>query len=274
MDYIVYTDEPYMRDFYHWVLRGHMEGIGIVVKKGFEWYVEGGEVKSISFKIPINPFWYELGNKPDYLSSRKIYYYRAWLTYWFEGPEITVYGEWVQFTAINPNCTGFTNFDAKRMMKKYYSYHGTIMPCNIQADPDPPICYPTEPPGAKWVVVYHDTMEEREGYDHRYDWADFKPSSIDDHCPDKPPDGKERYYYVEMKMKETEPPRRHYWGYSRGETCRYWSSTVPPPGFYFKIGENIWAGSVQLVYFTECGEGSEVTIWGSSNGEKPEYEPV
>ncbi len=140
MAYIVYTDEAYKRDFYHYTLRGHYEGIGIVVDKGFEWKEEDGEVKSISIRYPINPYWYELGNKPDYLSSRKIYWYRAWLTYWLEGPEITIYGEWVQFTSINPMCTGFTNFDAKRMMKKYYSYHGIIMPCKIPANPGPKIC--------------------------------------------------------------------------------------------------------------------------------------
>lgn len=153
MALIVTTDEPYKRDFYHWVLRGHSEGIEIRIDKGFEWKVEGGEIKSISVGYQTDPIWYELGNKPDYLSSRKIYYYRAWQTYYVNDELVKAYGALVQFTSINPTCTGFTNFDAKRMMKKYYSYHGVIMKCNIQPNPKTFICEDTKE--AELTGPYH-----------------------------------------------------------------------------------------------------------------------
>lgn len=157
MAYICTTDEAYMRDFYHYVLRGHIEGFGIVTDKGFEWNVAGGGIKSISVKYQFNQFWYELGNNPDYLSSRKIYYYRAWVEYYVEGPLIKTYGAMKQFTSINPNCTGFTNFNAKKEINKYYSYHGGIMACKIQTCPAPLICVETIE--GEYIVVtfdYHD----------------------------------------------------------------------------------------------------------------------
>ncbi|GAI22937.1 unnamed protein product, partial [marine sediment metagenome] len=112
MALVVVTDEAYMRDFYHYVLQGHVEGIPLPEEEGFIWNVEGGETKEIKVFYHLPNFWYELGNKPDYLSSRKIYYYRAWATCYIEGELIKIYGELVQFTSINPNCTGFTNFEA------------------------------------------------------------------------------------------------------------------------------------------------------------------
>ncbi|GAI32423.1 unnamed protein product, partial [marine sediment metagenome] len=87
---ICVTDDPYKRDFYHWVLQGHWEGGLAPVDEGFEWNVEDGPIKSISIGYPKTPFWYELGNKPEYLSSRKIYYYRAWHTY-YDGEELVKY---------------------------------------------------------------------------------------------------------------------------------------------------------------------------------------
>jgi len=43
--------------------------------------------------------------------------------------------------------TGFVNAYIKVPLQKYYSYHGTIMPCNIQPNPDPFLLedMPTEP---------------------------------------------------------------------------------------------------------------------------------
>lgn len=146
MAIICVTDPPYIRDFYHWVLRGHWDGGFNPVDEGFEWNVAGGEINNISIGYPKRTFWYELGNNPDYLSSRKLYYYRAWHTY-YDGEElIKIYGEMRQFTAINPNCTGFTNFQAKKMIRKYYSYHGGKMVCNIQPDPGTFLCEPTDVP--------------------------------------------------------------------------------------------------------------------------------
>ncbi|MBA7569660.1 hypothetical protein ES695_01885 [Candidatus Atribacteria bacterium 1244-E10-H5-B2] len=152
------TDDPYMRDFYHWVLQGHWVGGFNPVDEGFEWNVAGGEINNISIGYPKSPFWYELGNNPDYLSSRKLYYYRAWHTY-YDGEELVkIYGEMKQFTAINPNCTGFTNFQAKKMIHKYYSYHGGIMACKIQPNPGTFICEDTDLPWGPEIQVKFTTI--------------------------------------------------------------------------------------------------------------------
>ena len=273
MAYIIYTDEAYKRDFYHYLLRGHYEGIGIVVDKGFEWKEEEGGVKSISVRYPINPYWYELGNKPDYLSSRKIYYYRAWLTYWLEGPEETVYGEWVQFTSINPMCTGFTNFEAKRMMKKYYSYHGEIMPCKIQPDPEPFVCEPEAPTGPFWVLEYHVVFGAigLTSWKRFYTTANFLFSSDPDPCIKKWPSGTKLYYAAELYIAEGYTYYAYSWnkGSICGYTPTYW---LDNPGPYYSL-DWVWADTNRIVGAYNAGPGSYVKVWRSSNGELPSGSP-
>ncbi|GAI13712.1 unnamed protein product [marine sediment metagenome] len=52
MALICITDDPYKRDFYHWVLQGHCEGYDIPVDEGFEWKEEEGIPKIISIGYP------------------------------------------------------------------------------------------------------------------------------------------------------------------------------------------------------------------------------
>lgn len=48
--------------------------------------------------------------------------------------------------------TGFTNAFANKPLNKFYYYHGMLMSCPIQPDPDPVIEYPT--PESKTMTLY------------------------------------------------------------------------------------------------------------------------
>jgi len=49
--------------------------------------------------------------------------------------------------------TGFTNAFINKPLKKYYSYHGILMPCNIQPDPEPFASYEIKPGGGPVVTT-------------------------------------------------------------------------------------------------------------------------
>jgi len=135
MAFICITDDPYKRDFYHFILQGHCEGWDIPVDEGFEWKKEGEEIKNINIGYPKNPFWYELGNKPNYLTAKKIYFCRAWQTYTVAGELVKIWGEWKEFSSYIETCTMFTNTFIKKQLNNYFSYHGIQMACNKQPDP-------------------------------------------------------------------------------------------------------------------------------------------
>jgi len=48
--------------------------------------------------------------------------------------------------------TGFTNAFPNKPLKKYYSYHGILMPCYIQPDPEPFASYEIKPGGGPIVT--------------------------------------------------------------------------------------------------------------------------
>jgi len=274
MAYVVITDNPYMRDFYHWVLQAHIEGFGIVYDKGFEWNVEGGKIKSISIRFPINPYWYELGNKPEYLSSRKIYYYRAWLEYYVDDEIVKIYGEWKQFTSINPMCNGFVNVEAKKVIKKYYSYHGETMPCNVPPEPKPYMCELLEEYGAKWEIIYEKTNKTEQVYTLDYDvWA-FKPGGILDGCAVKFPDGFKRYYFCKMEVWDG----TFIIGWSADMNgivpCQVWSRGGRYKYFYKTYEATIWAEKPWLVWIYQWVPNSHFVVWRSTNGDLPPVPPV
>ncbi|GAI04439.1 unnamed protein product, partial [marine sediment metagenome] len=213
-------------------------------------------------------------NKPNYLSSRKIYYYRSFVTYWYEGPEITVYGEWVQFTSINPMCTGFTNFDAKRMMKKYYSYHGVIMACNIQPNPEPFTCEPEKPPGPKWELIYDFDFNLNYLWKWAYKDRDYFPSSDIDPCDDHFRDGMRRYYFCEMLAKRDWSYSRVTIYYSDGLNCKFSSVTEREGDLYMAWFNAIWENFNDLVWVSHPFIGSHMKVWRSENGEFPGGWPV
>jgi len=72
--------------------------------------------------------------------------------------------------------TGFTNAFPNKPLKKYYSYHGILMPCNIQPDPEPFIDYDTKEPGGPIVTVTFSAIMKGNlnyswfGYDYVHDY--------------------------------------------------------------------------------------------------------
>lgn len=274
MPLVSVTDAPYMRDFYHWVLRGHCENGYPPVDVGFEWQAEGGPINSMNLGYPKSPFWYELGNDPNYLSSRTIYYYRAWQEYEIAPDRIKVYGEWVQFTSINPMCNGFVNFEAKKMMRKYYSYHGMTMLCPIQPESNPYQCVPALAPGVFWILVYD--------WSGRYDgikivkWSitDWLPSSEDDPCPDHFPDGKKRLVFWEYDIHHIvqEPPMQSL--YTDGLNCEQVTWKMYKDYYYKKSYNTYYYLSSWIMGISWPWYGSRIRVWKSSTGEYPGYLPI
>lgn len=266
---ICVTDDPYMRDFYHWVLQGHCEGFEPPVDEGFYWRAEGGPIYKISIGYPKSPFWYHLGNSPNYLSSRTIYWYRAWQSYYVGDELIEIYGVWKQFTSINPMCTGFTNFDAKRQMRKYYSYHGIIMPCKVQADPDPPKCYHigicTE-----WELI-RDIWPNSPSYYWELKWnaGMFLPSSDLESCEFKAEDGFRRYCYVDFEWYNRGGDGWYSYIYSSGKQCE----TIGESGYgYYQHWNFLEFFSGENSYFCIVNWAvppSHFRMWRSTTGELP-----
>lgn len=271
MAIICVTDDPLMRDFYHWNLMGHWDGGFNPVDEGFEWNVAGGEINNISIGYPKRTFWYELGNNPDYLSSRKIYYYRAWHTY-YDGEElIKIYGEMKQFTAINPNCTGFTNFQAKKMINKYYSYHGGRMACKIQPNPGTFICEPVSVPILNfWEILYDVDIPASKIWHIMYFMEDFIESKEPDNCYAI---GK-RFYYVRVAL--TRNPHLYlpsYVKYQDGENCVMKNSPTFTETYNADFDLVTFHGQYYLLSFYQCDPPSHVTVWRSTTGEHPDYIP-
>ncbi|GAJ13326.1 unnamed protein product, partial [marine sediment metagenome] len=200
-------------------------------------------------------------------SSRKIYYYRAWQTYKVGDELVRIYGEWVQFTSINPMCTGFTNFDAKRMMKKYYSYHGLIMACNIQPNPGPLVCIPEFVDTCPWELWKDVTFESAGNVYFKYVQGDFSPSSDIDPCAKKFTDGMARYYYCEVTLYYRHGPGLMGIFYNNGLECKSSFWTYRNTVFHKAWFNRLWQGSNVVVWVNPSRLPTNVKIWRTICGE-------
>jgi len=157
--------------------------------------------------------------------------------------------------------------------KKYYKYHGLIMPCNIQPDPEPLIKIPLVPAPAEWVLIYDEWPVQNGQWLLKYNPDFIKPSSIGDPCFHSWPDGKQRYYFFEVD---------YYWNgldkfwtirWSDGLNCAFDGGSSSRAYMHFEFSKLVWFGwdiwEDYLIYLENPAAGTNVKIWASTTGELP-----
>lgn len=98
--------------------------------------------------------------------------------------------------------TGFTNAFPNKPLNKYYMYHGILMPCNIQPDPEPFKSYEMPEEIPTWIRTYCNLKVVWPYFYLEYKAEDFLPSRWLDLCTRRWPDGFERYYFLELYIQK------------------------------------------------------------------------
>lgn len=154
------------------------------------------------------------------------------------------------------------------------SYHGSLIRCRKAPDPKPFETVTIKPLGEEWeVIADFDIYLPRYKF-YRFSISLFPASSDDDKCPDKWPDGKNHYYFAEVK------------GYRcPGST---WMSFIKNSGlicdnprddcnktYMRKVWFDIYCKKFNyLFYLSHLCYGSHATVWRSKTGEFPGYFPI
>lgn len=170
--------------------------------------------------------------------------------------------------------TGFVNAFVNKPLNKNYSYHGILKPCNVQPNPEPFEDFPNDYTASVWEL-FIDKDFDSSRYTHiRARLEDIYPSSDEDVCVTKWPDGKNRYYFCEMQFYGRVPPQWMVLTWSNGLNCDY--KWVKNYGTYmYKAWFDKWyAASDVICYVYKSKIGSHVKVWRSSTGEFPGYYPV
>lgn len=164
--------------------------------------------------------------------------------------------------------TGFVKAFIDKTAKKYYNYHGLIMPCNLQPEPDTLIEYPITS-GGTWVVIYEWWTRYYGESSYSYSWRDFLPSSINDLCSTKFPDGKVRHYKLEVEYTSGVPGSQWYVIWVNGKICN-WDGIFSYDNYMYITADcYLWAETTQLIKLWNAKPGTHIRIWGTSNGELP-----
>lgn len=173
---------------------------------------------------------------------------------------------------------GFVFGYPNKPKRKYYSYHGILMPCYDQFDPDPFITYPEAEIETKWVVIYDEWPVQDGQWLLKYDPSYIKPSKLGDPCPHGWPDGFRRYYFFEID---------YYWNgkddfwtirWSDGLNCCFDGGSSTRPYIHLEYSKLVWFGwdiwEDYLIYLENPDPGTNVKIWVSTTGDLPEGTPT
>jgi len=177
--------------------------------------------------------------------------------------------------------TCFVNAFANIPVKKYYKYHGMIRDCRIAPNPPGYVCYDTEEPivGPKWILIYDKFPPTADSWRLDFDYNLFPPSTQNDICYFKFPDGKRRYYFYEIYFVFVPRYEGDFWSVSwdDGLNCSMDGETGITGHFYKSLWgflEYGFPGDQYCVYLDPSGNGSRVRVWASETGELPGYNPV
>lgn len=163
--------------------------------------------------------------------------------------------------------TGFNNAFVNIPGTKYYSYHGRVMPCNIQPDPAPFDDFPNTYDPCVWEMIYDTDFESPGIFGYKYRATDFFPSSDDDLCPDKFPGGRARYYYAEVSLYSRYGIDNMVLLWNSGFICDFESVLKYGEHIYKAWFGKLWAGSDVLIMTTPAKLPSHLTIWRTICGE-------
>ena len=163
--------------------------------------------------------------------------------------------------------TGFNNAFVNIPGTKYYSYHGFLMPCNIQPDPSPFEIFPNTYTTCIWEIVYDLDFESPGTFFIHYQPDKFYPSSDSDFCLDKFPGGKQRYYYAEVRLLNRFTPANMVIIWNSGFVCNFENVSKYGTELYHAWFGKLWAGSSTLIMTTPARLPSHLTVWRTVCGE-------
>lgn len=170
--------------------------------------------------------------------------------------------------------TGFIYGYPNKPTKKGYSYHGVDRDCLIQPDPGPFEEYPALP-GAKWELLYDVWITMHQwAYEMRKITGDFLPSSDDVTCEDPGPDGKKRYWFLEVDYCSWRSDGLWMFLYFSGQTCHDVFEYGYDRCIYRTVQSDIVYNVTYLMSLNFPAIGSHIRLWRSSNGELPAGSPV
>jgi len=163
--------------------------------------------------------------------------------------------------------TGFTNAFVNKPLTKYYSYHGIIMPCNVQPNPDPFEDFPNTYTECVWELWKEKDIHSSGNTWIRYGRDDFFPSSDNDPCADKHSDGMARYYYAQVHKVKYPTSSGNVIFYSNGLDCGLASWSTPDDPLDKAWFNRLWAGSSAVLGVNPSGWGTWIKIWRTVCGE-------
>ena len=167
--------------------------------------------------------------------------------------------------------TGIISADPRKVCWKTYFYHGIWRRCRVSCEPPPWWLPPIKPVTAEWQVVYVWEPDSHDWAYLDYNPDDFLPSSEHTGCPNGWPDGFARFYAYDISFYTydgwTAEKRNN------GCVCEVSHTSCSCSHFVEQGHDYIWYGSRLLVGLYEPRPPTKVTIWRSSNGELPNYNP-
>lgn len=163
--------------------------------------------------------------------------------------------------------TGFTNAFVNKPLTKYYSYHGIIKPCNVQPNPDPFEDFPNTYTECVWEVIYDTYFQSSGTFFYKYKASDFFPSSDNDPCPAKFPDGKARYYFAEVTLLNRFGSGNTILIWNSGLICNFDSVLTTDLIIYKAWFDRLWAGSNVIIMSTPAKLPSHLRVWRTICGE-------
>ena len=141
------------------------------------------------------------------------------------------------------------------------------MPCNVQPNPAPFEDFPNTYTECVWEIVKDIYYESSASHNFYYSWSEFFPSSDDDPCTYKFPDGKARYYFAEVTLYARYPPGLLVIVWSNGLECKYGQASGNGTVMYKAWFDRLWAKSNLLFYTSAARLPSHVRVWRTVCGE-------
>ena len=157
---------------------------------------------------------------------------------------------------------------------KYYNYHGMIMPCNIQPDPECFKTYDTGEGTPTWVRLYCNLRVVGDYFYLYYDVADVLPSGWIDQCVHKFPDREERYYFLELYLQKDPSYPTIQIDINYGNQCKFFEYIMTEQLENIAMVFNLFAGYDWIFRYKYLQAASANKVWKTSNGRFNQNWPV
>ena len=162
--------------------------------------------------------------------------------------------------------TGFMQGYRNKPVKKYYTYHGQIMDCLIQPGTGPYKLYETTEEVQSWIRFYG-TLKVIYPYMYlKFKIDDILPSRWLDKCEITHPDGKERYYFLELYLQKLPGAPDQTIELNYGNTCGIFPYIMTKQKERIAMWFIVWAGTDWIFRYNFLKIASANKIWKTTNG--------